>query len=241
MSETKMNEKELYMVPVPMSPDTSPADVLPQPVLDTVKGIRFFFVENLRSARRFLKAVDRDFDIDGAEFVILDEHTTFKDSASLAEQLLKSDRVAMISEAGCPAIADPGALIVDIARRNGYRIVPLVGPSSIILGLMASGFNGQNFAFNGYLPYDNAERKARLKEMSRRINNEKQTQIFIETPYRNNRLIAELAEILPPDMKLCVACDLTSRQESIVSQPIARWRNASYDYSKRPAIFLLSN
>lgn len=232
--------KELFMIPVPMSPDTLPIDVLPQSVLDIVKGLKVFFVENLRSARRFLKAVDREFDIDATEFVTLDEHTTYKDAAELTRKLLRADRVGMISEAGCPGIADPGAMIVEIARANGYSIVPLVGPSSILLGLMASGFNGQNFAFNGYLPYDNDRRKRKLKDLISRIMTENQTQIFIETPYRNNKLIAELTETLQPDMKLCVACDLTSPQEEIICRSIGQWKKATYDFSKRPAIFLLS-
>lgn len=235
-----MNEKELYMIPVPMSPDTTPGQVLPAPVLDIVKGLKVFFVENLRSARRFLKAVDRNFDIDSATFVTLDEHTTYKEAGELENRLLSTSRAGMISEAGCPGIADPGAMIVDIARRNGYRIVPLVGPSSILMGLMASGFNGQNFAFNGYLPYDNELRKRKLKDFMHRITSENQTQIFIETPYRNNKLVAELSESLPADFKLCVACNLTSADETVICRPIGQWRQSNFDFSKRPAIFLLS-
>ncbi|MDE7396124.1 MAG: SAM-dependent methyltransferase, partial [Muribaculum sp.] len=144
-----------------------------------------------------------------------------------------------ISEAGCPAIADPGADIVAEAQRHGLEVVPLVGPSSILMGLMASGFNGQSFAFLGYLPIDQRQRTARFKEMERMISHHSQTQIFIETPYRNNRLIAELASSMPSQMKLCVASDITGPRQSILTRPLSYWASARYDYNKCPTIFLL--
>ena len=147
--------------------------------------------------------------------------------------------MGVISEAGCPAVADPGADVVAIAQQRGYKVVPLVGPSSILMSLMGSGFNGQSFAFNGYLPIDAGARTAKLKEMERRIRHEHQTQIFIETPYRNNRLISELSHALPGAMKLCVASDITGERESIVTRPLSYWKNASYNYDKIPTIFLL--
>ena len=233
--------KELYLIPVPLSDDTTPAEVLPATVLETVREIRCFFVENLRSARRFLRSVDRDFDIDSSQFYTVDEHTTPQELGGYTEVLMRSTKAAMISEAGCPAVADPGASLVELARANGFRIRPMVGPSSIILSLMASGFNGQNFTFHGYLPYDGARRQRLLNEMTRNIDRYQQTQIFIETPYRNNRLITELSDRMPGNMKLCVACMLTSPDEEIIVRSIAEWKKSSFDFSKRPAIFLLSN
>lgn len=147
--------------------------------------------------------------------------------------------MGVISEAGCPAVADPGADLVAVAQAKGLKVVPLVGPSSILLSLMASGFNGQSFAFVGYLPIHQPERSARLKEMERRILRERQTQIFIETPYRNNRLIAELTASLPSRMLLCVASGLTGSRESVRTMPLERWARTQYNYDKIPSIFLL--
>ena len=147
--------------------------------------------------------------------------------------------IGVVSEAGCPAVADPGADLVAVAQSRGYEVVPLVGPSSILLSLMGSGFNGQNFAFNGYLPVDAKARGAKFKEMLHRITAERQTQIFIETPYRNNRLIADLCERLPGDFRLCVASDITCSRQSIVTRPLAQWKKTSYNYDKIPTIFLL--
>lgn len=243
-SECVPNLKEpgisLYLIPVPISSDTPPDRILPLASLEIVNHTDCFFVENIRSARRFIKAVDKERNIDSIEFHVLNEHTTEVEADNLLKILLTTKSAAVISEAGCPSIADPGAKIVERARCHGVNIIPLVGPSSIILGLMASGFNGQNFAFNGYLPYDTSERKRAIKEYVRRIHNENQTQIFIETPYRNNKLINELANDLPAELKLCVACDLTSQNETVIVKRMAEWRRAEYDFNKRPAIFLLA-
>ena len=157
----------------------------------------------------------------------------------MLEPLMSGQPVGVISEAGCPAVADPGADLVAVAQSRGLKVVPLVGPSSIILALMASGFNGQEFAFRGYLPVEAKARTARLKEMERLTRSCRQTQIFIETPYRNNRLIAELCSSLPGGMKLCVASDITGPSQSISTRTLAQWSKASYDYAKRPTIFLL--
>jgi len=228
----------LYLLPVPLS-DTEPASVMPRRNVEVACSVKHFIVENIRSARRFLKRCDKDIDIDALNFSVLDEHT---DPADVAEMLLPMSQghdMAVISEAGCPAVADPGALAVEQAHRAGYRVVPLIGPSSILLALMASGFNGQTFAFAGYLSYDAADRARQLKEMERRITRERQTQIFIETPYRNNRLIAELCRRLSPDLRLCVASDVTGESESILTQTLREWAHAEYDYDKIPSIFLL--
>ncbi len=198
-------------------------------------------MENIRSARRFLKKCDRTIDIDTLTFFTLNEHTLQQDIPQMLEPAFEGKDIGVISEAGCPAIADPGADIVALAQRKGIEVIPLVGPSSILMGLMGSGFNGQSFAFAGYLPVDASARAARLKEMERRINRERQTQIFIETPYRNNRLIQELCTSLPSSMLLCVASDITGAKQSIITRSIADWKKAAFDYSHTPTIFLLFN
>ena len=236
-----MTEAGLYLIPCQLS-DVPLDKVLPAHNIEVVRGISHFVVESLRSARRFLKKCDREIDIDSLTMNELNEHTDLKDTAAL-EALLdpigRGEAVGVISDAGCPAVADPGADLVAIAQRRGYKVVPLVGPSSILMSLMASGFNGQRFAFEGYLPVDGQARQARLKEMTRRIEREHQTQIFIEAPYRNNQLIADLATHLPGRMRLCVASDITGENQSIITRTLGEWKQSQYDYHKIPTIFLL--
>lgn len=234
-----MSDKaRLYLFPVPMG--DSPVDsVLPPANIAIIREVRHFVVENLRSARRFLKSCDRSIDIDSLTMVELNEHTDPADVAPMLDPMAAGHSIGVISEAGCPAVADPGADLVAVAQTRGYEVVPLVGPSSILLSLMGSGFNGQNFAFNGYLPVDTKARGLKLKEMMRRITAEHQTQIFIETPYRNNRLIADFCERLPGDFRLCVASDITCSRQSIITRPLSQWKKASYNYDKIPTIFLL--
>lgn len=219
--------------------DTRPDEVLPARNLETIKSVRYFVVENLRSARRFLKSVDRDICIDDLNMVELNEHTPAAEVEAMLDPLAAGHDIGVISEAGCPAVADPGADLVAAAQRRGYEVVPLVGPSSIIMSLMASGFNGQSFAFVGYLPVEASRRAAAMKTMQQEIRSRRRTQIFIETPYRNNRLIDELTRTLPGDMLLCVASDITGPQQQIVTLPLSQWRARIYDYNKRPTIFLL--
>ena len=236
-----MLEAGLYLIPTQLS-DVALERVLPAHNIEVVRGIRYFVVESLRSARRFLKKCDRDIDIDSLTFNELNEHTDLKDTAALEGLLApiaRGEAVGIISDAGCPAVADPGADLVAIAQRRGYKVFPLVGPSSILMSLMASGFNGQRFAFEGYLPVDAQARQARLKEMARRIEREQQTQIFIEAPYRNNQLIADLAQRLPGSLRLCVASDITGESQSIITRSLAEWKQSRYDYHKIPTIFLL--
>jgi 16S rRNA (cytidine1402-2'-O)-methyltransferase len=232
------NNARLYLFPVPLS-DNPVTEVLPAHNIELIKTVKYFIVENLRSARRFLKQCDRSIDIDSLTFFTLNEHTDASELTPMLAPLEAGNDVGIISEAGCPAVADPGADIVAIAQQRGYTVVPLVGPSSILMGVMASGFNGQSFAFNGYLPIDQGARTARLKELERRIIREHQTQIFIETPYRNNRLIAELCRSLPGNMRLCVASDITGARQSIVTLPLSKWAKREYNYDKTPTIFLL--
>ena len=232
------NNARLYLFPVPLS-DNPVTEVLPAHNIELIKTVKYFIVENLRSARRFLKQCDRSIDIDSLTFFTLNEHTDASELTPMLAPMEAGNDVGIISEAGCPAVADPGADIVAIAQQRGYTVVPLVGPSSILMGVMASGFNGQSFAFNGYLPIDQGARTARLKELERRIIREHQTQIFIETPYRNNRLIAELCRSLPGNMRLCVASDITGARQSIVTLPLSKWAKREYNYDKTPTIFLL--
>lgn len=228
----------LILFPVPMG-DTPVENVLPAYNLTLLDGTRHFIVENIRSARRFLRKCRRDFPIDDCTFIELSEHTPAEAVPAMLRPIEDGMDVGVISEAGCPAVADPGADVVAVAQSRGYEVVPLVGPSSILMSLMGSGFNGQSFAFRGYLPVDKSQRAATLKEMCARIRRERQTQIFIETPYRNNKLVEELATTLPQDMLLCVASDISGERQSILARPISYWRTARYDYSKIPTIFLL--
>lgn len=237
---TRQIHPALYLIPSTMS-DAPVSDVIPDGNITIIRGIRHFVVENVRTVRRFLKRCDRNIDIDTLSFTVLDEHTRPEEIPAMLSPIAEGHPVGVISEAGCPAIADPGADLVAIAQTKGYETIPLVGPSSIILSLMGSGFNGQSFAFVGYLPHESKARTARLRELEQRIRREGQTQIFIETPYRNNRLIAELASTLPPGLKLCVASDITGPQQSIVTLPLSKWAKRKYDYDKIPTIFLLNS
>ena len=233
-----MVDAAIYLFPVPLS-SGAPADVLPAKNLALLTEIEYFVVENLRSARRFLRSVSRDIVIDNLHFTELSEHTPAEAVGAMLEPVKAGHAVGVISEAGCPAVADPGADLVAAAQRQGIKVVPLVGPSSILLSLMGSGFNGQSFAFQGYLPIEPKSRSAAFKSMEKAIRQHRQTQIFIETPYRNNKLIADMCRELPQDLLLCVASDITGERESIITMPIAKWRNHKYDYSKIPTIFLL--
>lgn len=225
---------------MPSTMSDGPVDrVIPAVNIAIAARVRHFIVENVRTARRFLRRCDPAAPIDEMTFTVLNNHTSPAEIASMLDPMAEGHDMAVISEAGCPAIADPGADVVAIAQRKGYRVEPLVGPSSIIMSLMGSGFNGQSFAFLGYLPIEAQARVARLKEMERRIVREHQTQIFIETPYRNNRLIAELVKALPGKLLLCVASDITGPSQSIITRPLSQWAREKYDYDKIPTIFLL--
>ena len=200
-------EAALYLIPVNIS-DAPLHDVLPDGNSVLLKGIRHFIVENVRTARRFLKRIDPAFDIASTTFYELNRHTDPAEVSSFLDALRKGEPVGVMSEAGCPAVADPGALAVSIAQREGLKVVPLVGPSSILMALMASGFNGQGFSFNGYLPIDSKERERKLKELEATSKKADMTQIFIETPYRNNKMIESLISTLRGDTLVCVACDI---------------------------------
>lgn len=229
----------LYLVPTPIS-DAPLAATLPAENLEVLRQCRFMIVENVRTIRRFLKKCDPAFDINAVTFFELNRHTDISEISSFLEPLREGNSVALLSEAGCPAVADPGAVPVGIAQREGLRVVPLVGPSSILMALMASGFNGQGFSFSGYLPIDEAAKIKRIKDLESISSRQNMTQIFIETPYRNNKLLKVLSSTLRPNTLLCVAADITDpERESIRTLTAAKWSKVTENYDKRPAIFLL--
>lgn len=229
----------LYLIPTVLGTCAIDA-VIPAENMRIIRHIRHFIVENIRTTRRYLRQIDPAFDIENSVFTELNRHTEPAAIAPMLQPLLDGYDVGVISEAGCPAIADPGANIVAIAQERGLRVQALVGPSSILLGLMASGFNGQNFAFNGYLPIDKNARLHRIKELEHRAMVEGQTQIFIETPYRNTMLVADLARVLQPRTLLCIAAGLTTPNEKVRTLPARLWMQQSLDFlHKTPAIFLI--
>lgn len=232
-------ETALYLIPVLLG-DTSVESVLPTYNKEVILGIHHFVVEDVRSARRFLKKVDQTIDIDSLTFYPLNKHTSPDDIAGYLNPLVHGESMGVISEAGCPAVADPGADVVAIAQKKGLKVVPLVGPSSIILSVMASGFNGQSFAFHGYLPIETGERSKKLKMLETRIYNEHQTQLFIETPYRNGKIIDDILHNCRPQTKLCIAAGITCADEYIRTKTIKEWKGERIpDLSKTPCIFLL--
>ena len=228
----------LYLIPVTLG-DTPIAQVLPAYNKEIILQIRHFIVEDVRSARRFLKKVDREIDIDALTFYTLNKHTSPEDISGYLKPLAAGESMGVISEAGCPAVADPGADVVAIAQRKNLKVVPLVGPSSIIMSVMGSGFNGQSFAFHGYLPIDPAERAKRLKILEQRIYTESQTQLFIETPYRNNEMLEDILQHCKPQTKLCVAANITCPDEYIKTKTVKEWQAKKPDLAKIPCIFLL--
>lgn len=233
-------EIALYLIPVTLGP-TSIEQVLPSYNHDIIMGIRHFIVENVRSARRFLRQVDREFPIDDSEFYEMGKHSDERLFSQYLQPLRDGKPMGVISEAGCPAVADPGADIVAIAQRQNLRVIPLVGPSSMIMAVMGSGLNGQSFAFNGYLPVETSERAKALKALETRAWNEHQTQLFIETPYRNQKMFQTLLATLRPQTRLCIAAGITTEDEYIHTHTIAEWKKTTLpDLSKVPAIFLIN-
>ena len=240
MVQTMKLEPALYLIPVTLG-ETEINSVLPDFNHEIVTGIKYFIVENIRSARRFLKKVEKSIDIDELEFFELNRHTDRKIIGEYLKPLIeKKQPVGIISEAGCPAIADPGADVVAIAQAKNLKVVPLVGPSSIIMSLMASGFNGQSFAFNGYLPVDVPGRIKALKKLENKVYNEDQTQIFIETPYRNAKMMETLFSTLRPSTKVCVAAGITCAEEYIRTKTVEKWKKEKLpELGKIPCVFLI--
>ena len=231
----------LYMIPCPISDQTDVYDVVPEANRRVMDSLDYFIVENVRSARRFLSKAGISRKIDELEFVELNEHTVAGQAVeAMVKPLLAGRSAGVISEAGVPGVADPGALVVEACHKHNIRVVPLVGPSSILLAMMASGLNGQSFAFNGYLPVKPPERSKAIKALERRAHAEQQSQIFIEAPYRNVKLMEQMLQVCAAESKLTVACDITSPEELIVTRTIAQWRKCGVpDIAKRPTIFII--
>lgn len=229
----------LYLIPNTLG-EIPPADVLPAHTLETARKLDYFVVEHAKSARRFLSGIQTEKPLQSLELVELSEHTAAAELPALLKPLLAGRDAGLLSEAGCPGVADPGAELVALAHRHGVRVVPLVGPSSILLALMASGLNGQGFAFRGYLPVEEAARSKAIAALEADSARLKQTQIFIETPYRNHRLLAALLAQCRPATRICVATDLTLPDEWVLTRTAAEWKRGELpDLNKRPSIFLL--
>jgi len=228
----------LYLIPVPLG-DSALDSILPQNVRHIAAQLDTFIVEHPKTARAFLKQVATQTPLQQLNLLVLDEHTPESELSALLEPLRAGKDVGLISEAGCPAVADPGSNLVRLAHQQGIRVVPLVGPSSILLALMASGLSGQHFAFHGYLPVDKTERKCRLQTLEQDARNHDETQIFIETPYRNRQMLEAIMEICGNDTALCVATDVSLATEMILTKSVLEWKKQLPEIDKRPTVFLL--
>lgn len=227
----------LYLIPTFLSEDNS--DVLPASVLEAIHQLNSFIVEDEKSARRFLKKTGTPVIQASMQFQILNEHTPENEIPAFLQPLLNGQDIGLMSEAGCPGVADPGSPVVRLAHEKGIRVMPLVGPSSILLALMGSGLNGQNFRFHGYLPRDPAQRKQKLKELEKEVLKKNEAQLFIETPYRNQALFTDILASCQPTTLLCIACDLTSTEEFLQTKSLRNWKNSQPAVQKRPCIFIL--
>ncbi|CAA0224163.1 SAM-dependent methyltransferase [Tenacibaculum maritimum] len=229
---------KLYLIPTTLG-DTEPLEVMPISVKKIVEQIDYFIVENEKSARKFIKKITPTKPQSSLQLHLLDKYSSEFETRNYLDICNEGVHVGLLSEAGVPAIADPGASIVKLAHEKGIQVVPLVGPSSIILAMMASGMNGQNFAFNGYLPIDKSERKKAIKNLEKTSKEKNQSQIFIETPYRNKSMLEDLRAILSPTTQICIACDITLPSEYIRTLSAKEWKFEKADLHKRPAIFII--
>jgi 16S rRNA (cytidine1402-2'-O)-methyltransferase len=232
-----MEKGQIYMIPTTLG-DSTIDSVIPKNVQQIIIQTKYFIVENIKTTRRFLKKVEREIDIDELQFFVLNKHTSAIDIESFLNPALDGNNMGVISEAGCPGIADPGSDIVSLAHSKNIKVVPLIGPSSILLALIASGMNGQNFCFNGYLPKEKNLRIKEIKELERRAINGV-TQIFMETPFRNNHLMEDLLKQCGPSTTLCIAADISLENEFIQSKKIADWKKHAPNLNKRPCMFLI--
>lgn len=227
----------LYLIPTTIADETA-GKVIPAHVTDTIRHIRHFLAEDVRTARRYLSSLKVFPSIEELTFSVLDKNTSETELTEKLSPLVSGNDVGVLSESGCPGIADPGALAVSFAHQQGIRVVPLVGPSSLLLALMASGLNGQQFAFHGYLPVDAEACKRAIKTLEQESRQKNQTQVFIETPYRNNALFSALLKTLHDETRLCVALDVTGKEEFIKTMPVKLWKKAAKSWPKLPAVFL---
>ena len=234
-----MTEKgRLYLIPAPLG-DNDPAEVIPAPVLERLQTLEVFVVEEVRTARRYLSRAGLKGHIDALDFHLLNEHTPPQEVEALAALFDGGRNVGLITEAGLPAVADPGSALVALCHRHGIRVVPLVGPSSLMMALMGSGLNGQSFAFQGYLPAKTEERRNAIKAIEKVSASRRQTQIFIETPYRNDALMEDLLRCCAPQTRVCIACNITMPDEMILTRSVAQWRQNPITLGKRPCVFLI--
>ena len=234
-----MTEKgRLYLIPAPLG-DNDPAEVIPAPVLERLRTLEVFVVEEVRTARRYLSRAGLKGHIDALDFHLLNEHTPPQEVEALAALFDGGRDVGLITEAGLPAVADPGSALVALCHRHGIRVVPLVGPSSLMMALMGSGLNGQSFAFQGYLPAKTEERRNAIKAIEKVSASRRQTQIFIETPYRNDALMEDLLRCCAPQTRVCIACNITMPDEMILTRSVAQWRQNPITLGKRPCVFLI--
>ena len=238
MTENNQARGRLYLIPSPLG-DYPPEEVLPRPVLERIQGIRTYVVEETRTARRFLSAAGLKGHIGELEFHELNEHTDPGQVEALLELFDGGNDVGLISEAGLPAVADPGALLVALCHRHDIEVVPYTGPSSLMLALMGSGLDGQSFAFRGYLPAKSDERKKAIRELEKASAQLRQTQIFIETPYRNDSMLADLVAVCSPSTRLCIAADLTTPDAFLKTRKISQWKKALPAIGQRPCVFLI--
>ncbi|OQX82419.1 MAG: SAM-dependent methyltransferase [Bacteroidetes bacterium 4484_276] len=233
-----MLKPALYLIPVGLG-GGNPGEILPGHNSKIIQEIDEFIVENARSARRFLKSIGYSKNFDDVTFHILDKHTPEGSIPEFISSIKLGKPVGLLSEAGVPCVADPGNIPVILCQEKGFKVVPLVGPSSIILALMASGFNGQNFSFHGYLPVEKGDLKRKIKEIESLAYKQNQTQIFIETPFRNNKMLSALISTCSAQTKLCIATNLTLNDESILTKSIHEWKTVKVDLNKKPSVFLI--
>ena len=238
MSTKNGKTGNVYLIPSTLG-DMEPLEVLPISIKQTIERLDHYIVENEKTARHFIKKISPRKSQPSLKLSVLNKFTEPQEIPSFLNACLEGFDVGILSEAGCPGIADPGAVVVKIAHEKNIQVIPLVGPSSILLALMASGMNGQNFAFNGYLPIDSTERKKYIKNLERKSKEDNQSQIFIETPYRNNKMLEELIKSLAPSTRICVAADITLPTEYIKTKTAINWKNENVDLHKRPAIFII--
>ncbi|ANW96139.1 SAM-dependent methyltransferase [Wenyingzhuangia fucanilytica] len=228
----------LYLIPTTLG-DNEPLEVMPISVKSVVENLTHFIVENEKSARRFIKKITPTKSQPSLQLKLIDKYVDPVEVNSYLDVCMEGTSIGLLSEAGVPAVADPGSDVVSLAHKKGIRVIPLVGPSSILMAMMASGMNGQSFAFNGYLPIDKGDRKREIKRLERLSKDHKQSQIFIETPYRNHKMLDDLKATLSPSTKLCIAADITMPSEYIRTFTVAEWKNQKPEIHKIPAIFII--
>jgi len=229
---------KLYLIPTTLG-DVDPMDVLPQTVKRAIDFIDDYIVENEKTARKFVKSIQPEKIQATLRLHSLNKHTEKSEHTEMIKPLLEGKNMGLMSEAGCPGVADPGAVIVKLAHEKGIQVVPLVGPSSILLAIMASGMNGQSFTFNGYLPIDKSEKKSALKSLEKLSHDKNQSQIFIETPYRNNKMLEDILQTVNSSTQICIATDITLPTEYIKTMSASQWKNTKVDLHNRPTIFII--